>query len=106
MIKGDTTSGGATMDPDTYRCDKLWKSVLTQAVKDACAAGTGMTGTDRDRARAWLASGSIDLRLVCDYADIEIDGVLKWARKCRDNKAWRPAGNPRPRRGRPRSMTA
>ena len=93
MIKGDTTAGGVTLAPDTYRCDRLWKSVLTQAVKDACAGGTGMTLPDRDRARAWLCGGSLDLRLVCDYADIEIDGVLKWARGCRERDAW--LGRPR-----------
>jgi hypothetical protein len=65
---------------------KLWRSVLEQAYKDAGAFGQ----RERDLARAWLRADNkenlVDLTLVCDFADIPVDRVINWARRTYNGK--------------------
>ncbi len=90
MIKADPTEGAGVRKASVLV--RLWKSVLVQACKDACAANDKSRVNiqmDRDHARAWLLSGSHDLELVCDFADVNMERVTKWARECEAEGTWK-----------------
>ena len=64
---------------------RLWVSVLNQAVRDAFIqeVESKTERLARDQARSWLVGGSADFREVCLMAGVEDSGVInKWARKC------------------------
>ena len=89
QFSGDPAAGPG-MDFDTHQCERLWKHILTQAAKDASYVGEKQLAIlHREQAQTWLLSNSLDLQLVCEYADVNIERVSKWARKCKAEKDWR-----------------
>ena len=90
MIKADSTADGPGMDYNSHQCQRLWKHVLTQACKDASYIGDKkLSLLYREQAQAWLLSGSLDLQLVCENADVNIERVTKWAKQCQAGKDWK-----------------
>ena len=90
MIKADPTTADPGMDSNSHQCQRLWKHVLTQACKDASYIGDKkLSLLYREQAQAWLLSGSLDLQLVCENADVNIERVTKWAKQCQEGKDWK-----------------
>ena len=87
-FQGDPTAGGA-MEYDAHQCQRIWKAVLAQACKDAAYIGNrDREGLSAQQAQTWLLSGSLDLQLVCEFADVNIERVLKWAKQCKSDNNW------------------
>jgi hypothetical protein len=90
MIKADPTTADPGMDYNSHQCQRLWKHVLTQACKDASYIGDrNLSLLYREQAQAWLLSGSLDLQLVCENADVHIERVTTWAKQCQTGKDWK-----------------
>ena len=88
-FQGDPTAGGG-MEYEAHQCQRIWKAVLTQAAKDAAYIGNReREGLSAQQAQTWLLSGSLDLQLVCEYADVNIERVLKWSRQCKADNNWK-----------------
>ena len=66
---------------------KLWRAVLEQAYVDAelSLSLDGAEPLERARARAFLRADSSEeeaaLDLVCGFADVPADRVIRWARR-------------------------
>ena len=89
QFEGDPAAGPG-MDFDTHQSERLWKHVLTQCCKDASYIGDKkLSLLYREQAQAWLLSGSRDLQLVCEFADVNIERVSKWAKQCETENDWK-----------------
>lgn len=89
--------GDGRTSKSIYACEpmltlevRLWRGVLNQAYADAELC-LGVESEDelfieQIRARGFLRADTPEeeegLRLVCDYAEVPFDRVVKWARKC------------------------
>lgn len=71
-----------TDDDEQYQaCCALWRAVILQAFLDmASKTKNRKLVRKRDIAAFWLSEGSRSLRMVCDYADLDMDVVIKHAR--------------------------
>tara|TARA_R110002020_G_scaffold474501_1_gene706112 strand:- start:672 stop:1031 length:360 start_codon:yes stop_codon:yes gene_type:complete len=89
IVQGDPAAGGG-MEYGAHQCQRIWKAVLAQACKDASYIGNkDREGLEAQRAQNYLLSGSLDLQLVCELADVNIERVTKWARKCKAENDWK-----------------
>lgn len=62
----------------------LWAAVLMQAIADAGTSDTVQdryAAQERDQARRYLTTPSADLARVCDYAGIDHEALLAFARR-------------------------
>ncbi len=68
---------------------KVWRAVLEQAYQDAelsaCPETDSAESSECTRARRYLRANSphesVNLKLVCDFADVPADRVISWARQ-------------------------
>ncbi len=65
---------------------KLWRAVLEQAYLDAEeSAATNVTPRQRFRARRFLCAEkpeeATSLTIVCDFAELPADRIVRWARR-------------------------
>lgn len=88
---GRTSKSIYAQEPLVTSETRLWRGVLNQAYADA-EPSPGVEAEDEDalfieqiRARRFLRADTPgekeELRLVCDYAEVPFDRVVKWARK-------------------------
>ena len=77
------------------RCGEqaLWCAVLEQAMSDAARRrrldGGPRPAHEIERDVRWVSEPSLDLRIVCDLAGVEMDGVLRWGRATHTAKGGR-----------------
>ncbi len=116
---GDGDESSAQAQPAQHGEKLLWRAVVDRAMADACGCVTNEKPVMRERmiegAVAWFERGGIDMRLVCDLADVDPQALAHRAAieiraaalstatglKCKNSNGGRHVRRPKKRRTEP-----
>lgn len=79
--------GPSQLERDTLACKKIWQSVILRAWEDATGGflvtneGKDTAKRMRTEARKWLMEGGEDLRMVCEWAGMDVEAVVERSRE-------------------------